>query len=287
MDYSLFRIKVLRSAQADLLDDHHLARSAPDLLRAAILSRPEARSNRGYVWSIANLEEVDPHALYFRLGRESRSVVSVRNNKGDFTDVEFDAAPYTHVILDVPLEVCAIAHRASVGFEPHTAAHQLENILNRSRIAQEYRVRFTASAIPQPEQFLETVKASWAITRFTVYFTTPNPFDVNEEFLRPMEEMTQAVGGLRGSVTISGEQLEPEPLTEITRSAAATGDEVRVLARPVKGARAKSLSLQKSSTAQLSEANSETSGQRRNLVARLRTKYQEIRGRGNDGQPPS
>jgi hypothetical protein len=278
---------VLRSSQTDMLDDSRMPRSAPELLRAAISSRPEGRSNRGYVWSIANLEEVDPHALYFRLGRESRSSFSIRDDHGDFTDIEFDAAPYTHVLLDVPLEVCAIAHRASVGFEPETAAHQLENMLNRSYIAQEYRVHFTVSTIAEPERFLQTIQTSWAITRFTVYFTTPNPFDVNEEFLRPMEEMTQAVGGVRGSVSITGENLELEPLTEITRSAAATGDEVKVLARPVKGARSKSFSLQKSSTAQLSQATIESSDQRLNLITRIRAKYQEIRGRGDEGKPPA
>src|SRR5688572_28760433 len=99
LDFQLFRLKVHRFKSLFQADEPPAL-----LIRAAIESRTEKRTWRGYVWHIGNVAAIDDSGLYFAFGRTTRSNVSVFNPaEGAFVEQEFETAPYTHVIVDVDI----------------------------------------------------------------------------------------------------------------------------------------------------------------------------------------
>lgn len=275
MEFSLFRIKVLKDPQGDAF---RREASAPDILRMAIESRPGAESQRGRAWWIANIEPVASDGIYFRFGRNALRVMPVHDStSGDFRQEKVEAAPHSHVIVDIPTEVCAIGHNSDLAAEPKAIARRLKHVLNRTSVTQEYGVRFHVSEISQPDTFLHGLETAYAVTSFTIYFTPPNPFDIKDDFHRQMEELAQDAGASTGRTVIRGKALDPERLTELTRSAAATGDNVRAKVVTEKGARPRAEAL-KGATARISNAAAETEQDRRGLLTRVRNAYNQIRG---------
>lgn len=277
MDFSLFRVKVFRPTQKEMFTDDV---SPQAILREAVLERPTLPLMRGYDWHIGNVEVLDDSGLYFALGRTARSKVSVLDTKtGDFAEREFESAPYTHVFADVAYELVAIAQKTVLAPNVNSIGRQLGRLLNGSRAARRHRVTFAVSEISEPEEFLRELQSAYAITSFTVTFTKPNPFDVNEEFLLPMERLAQAADGSSGSTTIRGRALNSEPLTDLTRSAAATGDNAVARIRLGADSRPVRRSL-KGDTAKIPEDRIETREDKLTFLQRLRAKYDEIRGDG-------
>jgi len=250
--------------------------SPPDILRAAILEKPTAQS-LGAQWHIGNVEYVNTDALYFALGRIARSRVPVLDNAtGNFADTEFDSAPYTHVLIDISREIAAIAHKSSLAPDVTAIARQLARLLAETKAARREKAAFSASAISRPDQFIRELRAAYAVSSFTVYFTRPNPIDVDGDFLQPMERLTQAANGTVGSTTIRGQALDPEPLTQLTRSAAATGDNASARIRTEAKARPVKRSLL-GDTAKITQESLDTRDERQTLFERLRSTYARIR----------
>lgn len=273
MDFSLFRIKVFQPSQKEIFDREL---SPPEVLRQAILEKPSDRS-LGVIWHVGNVEQVDADGIYFALGRASRARVPVLDEStGNFIETEFDSAPYTHVLVDVPHEVAAIAHKSTLSPDVVAVARRLERLLGRTAIAKAERVTFQIAPISRPEEFIRELQRAYAITSFTVYFTRPNPVDVEGDFLRPMERLTQEANGSVGSTTIRGTALDPEPLTELTRSAAATGDNATARIRVDPGTRPVKRSLQ-GDTAKVTQDGLESVEERQTLIERIRHTYARIR----------
>lgn len=274
MDFSLFRIKVFRPSQKDAFARD---RSASEILRQAILEKPTDMS-LGARWHIGNVEEVVPDGLYFALGRAGRSRVPVLDEAtGNFLETEQENAPYTQVVVDVPLEVAAIGHRSSLAPDVTGVARRLERLLAQTDVARNERVAFQVSPISLPESFIRDLQRAYAITSFTVTFTKPNPLDVEGDFLRPMERLAQEANGSNGSTTIRGVALDPQPLTELTRSAAATGDDAKAWIKPEVGQRSVKRSL-RGDTAKITQDGLESREDRQSLLERLRTAYARVRG---------
>lgn len=274
MDFSLYRIKVIRPSQKEMFREDL---SSPEILRSAILARPTAIEGRASGWHVGNIEELSPTNIYFALGRTSRATVPVLSSSGDFVETEFESAPYTHVMVDVPLEVCGIAHKANLAPTTDAIARQLERVLNAAPIAAETGTSFAVSGISQPDEFLRDLWEAYAVVSFTVFFTRPNPFDVEADFLRLMERLTQETDGSAGSTTIKGTALDREPLTKLVRSAAATGDDAKARLRLREGERPVQRSL-RGANARLSQERVETTDEKARFFERLRTKYHQIRG---------
>lgn len=55
-------------------------------------------------------------------------------------------------------------------------------------------------------------------------FSPPNPFDVEGQFHRPMENLLQATAAERGRTAIFGKALESDTIETLARSAASTGN---------------------------------------------------------------
>lgn len=275
----LYRIKIMRSKQHDLFDTQI---KPSQLLRDMILEKPTAASARGTTWHIGNLETVDEASVYFKLGRTTKATLPVLvQGTGDFVDERYDSAPYTHAFIDFKRELCGIAVKTAVAPTTDAIARQLGRLLASTRSALASQVVVAVAAINEPEQLLNALRSAYAITSFTVYFTRPNPMDVNEDFLKPMERLTQESGADSGHATVSGEALDPEPLTDLVRSAAATGDEAVAKLKSERGAKTVRRSL-RGQHARVSEEEPSTPEGRLRAISKIRRKQSEIRGTDAD-----
>ncbi len=121
LDFQLFRVKVYPPAQRQMFD---LEMTRQEFLNRSISSLPQIELRTGRIWHIGNVRRIDDAGLYFRIGRTSRSTVGIYE-EGNFKDQEFETAPYSHVILDVELEVCALAKKTQLAPGAPGIAHHL------------------------------------------------------------------------------------------------------------------------------------------------------------------
>jgi hypothetical protein len=221
IDLNLFRIKVFPSAQREFWGDL----TPPEILKRVVSSLPSGEFRRGNVWHIGNIQIIDSDWTYFRLGKASRTKLEMYSN-GNFVDAEFEAAPYTHVLVHYPLEIVAIARKPKLSPNVLHIADRLRRLFAYSPPAVELRTHFEISAINDPQTFINLLKTSYAITRFSYEFDRKNIFDVDKDFFAPLEKTISAVNGKSGIAVLKGDALKSDPLEAIARSAASTGNEV-------------------------------------------------------------
>ena len=222
LDFQLFRLKVFRIPGSLFSTED----SSASLVRSAVLSRPERKSRQGVVWHVGNVEPIDDAALYLAFGRTTRANLPLFNAADrSFVEQEFESAPFTHVIVDTELGLCAIARKTQLASITNILARHLNRVLNDSPPAYEKNVRFAIEPIADPEQFIEQLRQAQSVLGFSITFSLPNPFDANADFQLPMERLLQEAEGTKGKTSISGPHLDPDVLEELSRSAAATGND--------------------------------------------------------------
>lgn len=273
MDLHLYRIKVERPTEPELFTV-----DAPnsEVVRTVVLSRPTARNYRGQAWHIGNVQEIDRTGLYFALGRTARSTQPVLDGSGNFTEAMFETAPYTHALLDVDTEIVAVAKKASLAPDTAVLAHQLERTLENSKFAKQQKVGFSVSPISDPESFLRALKMAYSIKSFSVTFTKPNPIDVNRLFLEPMERLAREADASRGQATLRGDSLREEPLEDLSRSAAATGDDASARLQFEEGQRPVTRSLS-ADTVSITQDDLDSPEGRAAGLSKLRSEYHRVR----------
>jgi hypothetical protein len=195
---------------------------------------------------------------------------------GDFTESPFDRAPYTHAIVDTRLELVAIARKYELAPTPDRLCDALARVLSASTAGQQGRARFSCSLLSNPDRFLSSLRNAFAVRSFTVTFTPPNPFDVDGDFILPMERLVRAAEGDRGSATLKGAALNPAPLQEISRSAAATGDNATARIIEEEGEKPVTRSLRGDSVSVSADAL-DSPEERAAVIAKARTEYGRIR----------
>lgn len=276
MDFTLYRIKIFLPTQMGIFDGSTV--SPTEILREAILERPTALRSLGRRWHIGNTDQLDQDGYYFALGRTARATMPVLDEgSGNFLEAEFESAPYTHAIVDVSIEVCAVAKKPALAATADAIARHLVRVLSSADAVTRRGATVDVSVVNDPGQFLEILRAAYAIRSFTVTFRRPNPFDLNRDFLVPMARLAQETDGDSGSTTIKGQSLTEEPLEELTRSAAATGDNASARVQLHEGHSPVRRSL-RGDTATISEPGFESQEQRISVLAKLREKYRSIRG---------
>lgn len=271
--FQLFRIRVERPEQPDLRDRK---RSPRELLVEAIKERPEAELYRGSVWHIGNIAEIDDQALYFRVGRVKEAQVE-KFKGGDFVDQESDVAPYTHAILDVPLQMCAIGSNTKVANTIEDIANRLARLLGNSTIGVELGYSFVSSSVKDPKPFLSHVREAHRIESYRVTFSPPNILDAERDFFGPFSRYAEAANAKKGETQVTGESLDKEAIEDITRTAASAGEDASAKLVPEEGRGAVEKSL-KDNPARL-EGQAETRDGQRGLLDRIRELYEEIKRR--------
>ena len=273
LEFQLFRIKVYPSKQM-FFDG---PQKPSDILVSTIESLPSAELWRGMVWHVGNICELDEKGFYFRFGRTTKSRREIYQ-KGNFIDEVFEEAPYTHIILDIPTEICAIAKRNKLSRSPKGIANQLIKIFSNSETARHYGSIFEIDQLKDPEDLITHLKKAFIISHFSMTISRPNPFDVEEDIVKPFSEFIRHSNAEKGKAQIEGDELNPQLLEELSRSAAATGNDAT--------ARLKLEESQKPTTIYLHEnpivvQHDDVSDieQKRNLLNKVRYIYKQIRGK--------
>ena len=273
LDFQLFRVGVHPSEQRALFQRD---RSPAEVLKDAVCSLPSAELRRGSIWHVGNVKSIDEAGLYFRVGRTSKATVEVYQD-GNFIDEEFEAAPYTHVILETRLEICAIARKAKLSPRTTGIASQFMRLLNSVRLPGGTIGTFEISEIKDPEDFIVHLHKAEFISKFWTTFSKPNPFDADEDFFKPVQRFLVESNGDKGKAEIEGTRLRPERLVELARSAAATGNDAgATLYYPETEQKVRK--RLKGNIVELSQEDLADDEQRKGFLQRIREIYSRIRG---------
>lgn len=228
LDFQLFRIKVRPSHQGVLFDQQ---KSPSEILQEVVLSLPSAEFRKDMIWHIGNVTSIDKNGLYFRVGRTSKSKIEIYHN-GNFVDQQFETAPYTHVLLDIHYEIVAIAKKTKLSPTTAGIARQFVRLLIESEKNRVLRAIFEIGQINDPKDFVDHLRRAYAISKFWISFTRPNPFDANKDFIVPMEKLLNESNGEKGKTELIGKNLSADKLEELARSAASTGDDAGAVLQP-------------------------------------------------------
>jgi hypothetical protein len=246
------------------------------VLNIAILALPSAVTRKGTAWHIGNLFNIDQDAIYLRIGKIAKSKIGIYDD-GAFIDKEFEQAPYTHVVVDVRLELCAIAKKTQLLPKPAGIAKQFARLLKESADTHNLQVeRFEIEELKDPQEFIEYLRTSYSVSEFWVTFKRPNPWDANRDFHQPMSRLLEQSEGQEGQTKLRGETLKPDVLEELARSAASGGDDAGILCQLVeKGQKIrKQLKVNPAVVSQEEVAQDKQKGA---LIQRIRDFYQRIR----------
>ena len=274
LEFQLFRVKVYAPNQQSLFAAEF---NPPLVLVDAIRRKPTVERKKGYAWHIGNVSAMDAFGMYFAVGRTTRSTRTLYDEStGNFVETETETAPYTHVLCDISLEVCGIARNYQLAPTVPGIARQLEKLLN-STVTASTGYRFEVSVISDPSEFLDQLREAYAVKRFSITFSLPNAWDVNEHFQRPFEQLVKEADAREGKAQITGSELNPDVVEDLARSAAATGNQAEARLQLTEKAKPVTRRL-RGNIAGLKEEKVETDEDRRNVLADIRNLYGKIRG---------
>lgn len=274
LQLQLFKIRVTTPNQMSMFDDDT---TSTGFLRLVIETHPSIELRTGYTWHIGNNATLGEMGLYFAFGRTTSSIVEMWNEENsEFIEVEFETAPYTHVILDLNNQIAAIAAKSRLAPTPKGIARNLEHVLTKSEFSMNRNISFHISALSDPLDFIHHLQTAHSVRSFTMSFSRPNPVDVEELYHLPMERLLQQTEGDTGETTLKGEDLDRETLEELARSVAAAGDEVKARIQ-VSDESSPVLKRMSGDAITISEVELETEDQYQVVLAEIRRIYRTVR----------
>ncbi len=269
----LFRIKVIKPKQRHLFGFD----GTPDeFLSRIITDKPSDELREGYIWHIGNVKSIGNEGFVFAAGRTTKKSKALYDEKSkDFLEVDDEESPFTYVYYDRRYSILGIEPKSKLSPTVKGIARNIEKLFNRHIVARESGVRIEISEIWDPEDFLKHIRQAYAVVGFTVHFGNPNPFDVEADFHRPMENYLEATGGDKGKATVQGADLDRDKIEAVTRSVASTGNDASARIRPLQGQRpvTKHLEGDPVSVPVEEEERSDTMS----LLGRIRNAYARIR----------
>lgn len=241
IEYSLFRVKMVRPHQSSFLHDDLPPR---DILQRAILEKPSGELRKGIDWHIGNIKMFSDYTGYFAAGRTTVSTIEKFNaESGDFVEEELEASPYTHCVFDARIGFVGIAKKPTLSQTTKGIANRVEQLLSLASIVRNNDILVEIRPIPDPDGFLSSIDSAFKVFSFSASFRGPNPFDADEHFQKPLSVYLSAADGLKGKTTIYGEDLNRTVLREVTRSTAATGNEASARIQKTKHQKAMTINL--------------------------------------------
>ena len=231
----LFRLKAIKTAQGALFES---GTSRDEFLTSVIESKPSEELREGYVWHVGNVLSVGKDGLLFAAGRTTKKSKELYDEEtGDFIQVDDEESPFTYVYFDKKYSVLAIEPKSKLSPTAKGIANSLEKLFNQQASVHDYGAKIEISEIWDPEDFLKQIRSAYSVVGFTVEFTKPNPFDVEADFHKPMEQYIEATGGQKGKTIVQGEDLDRNSIEKVTRSVASTGNDASARIRHEEGQR--------------------------------------------------
>ena len=223
------------------IEEHGLRLRDQDLNRREIIlnainEKPSLPSNRRVTWCIGNVREYH-NSVIFALGKITESTRGIYDSDyGEFFESLSSEASYTFVIVDLELQICAIAHKSNISPKIEDTAKNLEKMLHSAEIFAQTWSEPKLSRIDIPSEFLSQIENAVSIYSFEMTFSLPNPFDVDRQFQKPMEELLREAQGKEGKVSIKAPTkggLNFDIIERLTRSAASSGNTMKARVRPM------------------------------------------------------
>ncbi|HOU59324.1 MAG TPA: hypothetical protein PLS59_07730 [Kiritimatiellia bacterium] len=277
MTLSLFSITVHADRKAPLLSALTAGMEKSAILQEIVETEPIVEIRKGSVWRIRNLKKLD-NDLYFRLGRTMKRRLPTTDVEGDFTEEDFPHAPNTHVYLAVDIQVCAIAHKTELAPYPESIASALVSVLSGSPKARELCVTFKASPVQDAKPFLERLKGAYQVSRLWVETSRPNPFDFEEDFVKPISRSLELVEGEKVRTEWVGKNLavSSEEVEEIVRSVTARGGHCGATIKDQERTRSRRIKVQVGSVKITADLSSPISAAR-DLLSQVRGIFKTVR----------
>lgn len=274
--FYLYRLKIERSETPSIFDDQ--SRSPGDIILAAIEEKPSEELRKGQSWRIGNIQKLSADTVFFALGKITKATHELYDEAlGDFVAEALEEAPHTYVAVDLEYQVCAIAQKTKIAPRVDNIAKNLAKLLSISNVAELGHLEFTLSEISDPDEFLELVRNAVRIPEFEMTFSPPNPFDVNRQFHKPMEDFLQAAHAQQGKTAIKGESLEAEVIEDLARSAASSGNKAKARIQSEEDTRP-TLKHLDGNPVTVSVGEIVTDDEKAGLFARIRDAYRRVRG---------
>lgn len=225
MEFFLYRVKVKYPESFYLFPEDMI--STHEAVKLAVRSNPTFEIRKAHTWRIGNLSRIDNVSDAFAFGRVHKVRTSgFDETYGNFHEVDYEEAPYTWVLIDYNLQVAAIAKNSKISSKIEGVANNLGRLLNASIVARNFGIEFIVKRINDPVDFIESLRESFTILKFSFTFGLPNPFDAHKDFHKPFENLNRFVHADSARTTLKGPSLNNQVLEEMTKSLAATGEEV-------------------------------------------------------------
>jgi hypothetical protein len=276
IELQLFRLRVVSPSQTTFLYKDH---TPSVLIKEALEERPSKELRRGHHWHLGNVRIFGAEAVVFAIGRTTSSILERYDEATrDFVEEQLEAAPYTLAFLDTSLQVLAIAKKTRLMPTTEGIGRKLVALLHETAVARQGGFAFELLPLSDPDDFISYLQSAYAIRSFALGFHRPNPWDVDKDFQMPMERLLQETEGTKGKTLIEGETLSPEPLAELARSAAASGDDAEARVQMAKGQPTTKKRLRATNVTVLIESMT-TDEDFEVVLERVREAYEAVRGK--------
>jgi len=200
-------------------------RSPTTVISDCIIARPTAEVGRGSSWHIGASNVMTGDGISFQMGRVQEITSPQYDSiEHSFFEAQAERAPYTLAIYDQRHQCCGIVRKSGVSQSANEICSKLQTLLNSTDFPQRAGVRIVVDPLVDPENFIEQLRNSAEIVKFSFTAGFENPFDVDTLIQRPAEKFNQTVGGSQTKVEVEGPNLNKDVLEELSRAVASTGD---------------------------------------------------------------
>jgi len=222
--FRLFRIRLPENPQVVIGHVQIERRDALD----KVLQEEKPVINKHGRWTIGSVEHIDNDARHFQIGRITRE----RRHDWDEEEREFiirddEDAPFTQAILDVRLQVCAIAEDKHVATNVATIGRRLQDMLRRSETMKAAGYLPEVNEMPNPQGLIEQIRSSARVETLWLGFGPTNSFDADEMFIKPLSKTADEVQAEKGLVTYyggnTGQGLDKDAAEQLVKASTSEG----------------------------------------------------------------
>jgi hypothetical protein len=237
----ILRVKCEGLPQGDFLRE---ASNPITVITQSFEARPTADVGRNSEWHIGNVEVTRSGSISFAMGRtQAVKTPQFDETTHNFLEEEAMRAPFTLGVFDHETQACGIIRKSGVSQSTSEIAGKLSRLLNAAPFARQANSVIVVEPIPDPVNFIEAIRRSEAVTRFSFTVSKPNPQDVNRLIQGPAKEFTKEIGGVQTRVEVEGDSLDKDLIEDVTKAVAADGQNASASIRSQEGGPPRRISL--------------------------------------------
>lgn len=242
LDFEVYRISVIPQLQKGIIQLTH-----SELITKVLYHENENMPRRGSFWAIGDVVKVDTNGYYFHFGKTTKKKIGQYVNRS-FSDIPSDIADYTHVLIDVEMEIVAIAKKNELAPTIEAIAKKLVHYFEFVCKNQSYLYDIRISPIRTFNDFYQILHTSYAIRKFEFTFTKPNPPD-QTPWMKLFEDFSGKANSNQGKVGLTSDSdLDRKLVEEVARSVNVSNNTASITYRPFEHTTLKRVKLDESQT---------------------------------------